>query len=132
VDAPGAAEVVKAAQGRAECLLSYHNLETTPPWDELKAVVARQLAAGADICKVVTTARTLEDGLTVLRLIGEFPQARVVAFTMGKAGRLSRVLCPLAGGYFTFAALAAGKESAAGQLTAGELRAIYDMIGKNG
>jgi 3-dehydroquinate dehydratase len=45
------------------------------------------------------------------------------------AGQISRVLCPLAGGYFTYASVAAGKESAEGQITAGELRKIYGMLG---
>lgn len=129
---PGVAEIVKKVKGRAECLLSYHNLENTPPLKELKEIVSRQLAAGADICKVVTTALAMEDGLTVLRLIREFPQARVIAFAMGDLGQVSRVLCPLAGGWFTFASLAPGRESAAGQLTAAQLREYYDMMENDG
>ena len=42
----------------------------------LAAIVRRQMAAGADICKVVTTASTIEDNVSVLKVIGMFPAPR--------------------------------------------------------
>jgi 3-dehydroquinate dehydratase-1 len=125
---PGLAAAVKKIKGKAECLISYHNIEKTPPLKELKEIIKRQVAAGADICKVVTTARTLTDNVTILQLIKEFPGTKVVAFAMGEVGYVSRVLCPLAGGYFTYAAIAGGKESAAGQIAVVDLRKIYEMV----
>ena len=115
---------------RAECLLSFHELEGTPPLGEMKEVVRRQLEAGADICKVVTTARKAEDNLTILQLISEFSQARVVSFAMGSLGLASRVLCPLLGGDFTYASIEPGKESASGQITVRELRRIYEVMAR--
>ncbi len=122
------ANIVKLIRRRKKCLLSYHNLEKTPSFDAMKQIVQQQIKAGADICKVVTTARSFEDNTSVLRLIPEFPEAGVVAFAMGPLGTTSRVLCPLVGGDFTYASLAEGKESAPGQITVNELRAIYDMV----
>jgi 3-dehydroquinate dehydratase-1 len=124
----GVEKIVKEIKGRAECLLSYHNLEETPPLKEMREIIKHQLNAGADICKVVTTARSLADNLAVMQLIKESPEIKVVAFAMGAAGQISRVLCPLVGGYFTYASLEAGKESAEGQITAVELREIYGML----
>ena len=121
---PAVARVKK----RAKCLLSFHELEGTPPLVEMRAIVHRQLAAGADVCKVVTTAQRFEDNLTVLQLITDFPQARLVSFAMGPLGSLSRVLCPLVGGYFTYASIKEGKESASGQITIEDLRKIYEMV----
>jgi len=121
-------EVVPRIKNRAECLLSFHDEVGTPSLDKLQAIVQRQLEAGADICKVVTTARRLEDNLTVLRLISDFPKARVVSFAMGLPGSASRILCPLVGGDFIYASIEKGKESAAGQLTVEELRRIYGMM----
>ena len=112
----------------ARCLVSFHDLEKTPPLDSLKEIVKRQLAAGADICKVVTTARKFEDNLTVLRLIGEFPESKIVAFTMGPLGLISRILCPMAGGEFSYASIQEGKESAPGQITVTELSKIYELV----
>jgi len=113
---------------RAKCLLSFHELEKTPPLDMMKGIIQRQLAAGADICKVITTARWLKDNLTVLQLIAEFPKTKMVSFAMGPLGLVSRILCPLVGGDFTYASIEEGKESAPGQITARELRAIYEMM----
>ena len=121
-------ETINLVKGKAKCLVSYHNLEKTPPSGRLRAIVQRQLNAGADICKVVTTALKFGDNLSVLQLIKEFPQTRVVSFAMGDLGIVSRILCPLVGGDFAYAAIEAGRESAAGQLTAGQLRKIYGML----
>lgn len=121
-------ETVKLIKKRAKCLLSFHELEMTPPLESLKKIVQRQLDAGADICKVVTTAQRLEDNLTALQLISEFPETRVVSFAMGPLGFMSRVLCPLVGGDFVYASIEKGKESASGQITAGELRKLYKMV----
>jgi len=116
-------------QIKTKCLLSFHELKATPPLSRMKGIVQRQLEAGADICKVVTTAQSLEDNLTVLQLIAEFPKTKIVSFAMGPLGLISRVLCPLVGGDFTYASIESGKESAPGQITARELRKIYEMVG---
>ncbi len=121
-------EVVGLIKKRAQCLLSRHDLERTPSLESLKEIAQRQMDAGADICKVVTTAQKFEDNLTVLRLIPELPEARVVSFAMGPLGYISRVLCPLVGGNFTYASIGEGMESAPGQLTVKDLRNIYGMM----
>ena len=121
-------KIVPLVKKRTKCLLSFHDLERTPTLDEMKEVVRRQLRAGADIGKVVTTAHEFEDNLTVLHLISEFPGVRLVSFAMGALGSLSRVLCPLVGGDFTYASIAKGKESAQGQITVRDLVKIYKMV----
>jgi 3-dehydroquinate dehydratase type I len=126
--APDLAKVVRQGKGRAECLVSQHDLDGTPPLEKLREIVRRELAAGADICKIVTTASNMADNIIVLRLIRDFPKVKIVSFAMGEVGQLSRVLAPLAGAYFTYASLEPGRESAAGQLTIEELRTIYGMV----
>jgi 3-dehydroquinate dehydratase-1 len=127
---PGLAKVVNEIKGKAECLISYHNNKETPV-ERLHEIVRLQLAAGADICKVVTTARIFTDNVAVLHLIREFPGKKVIAFAMGMGGQLSRVLCPLVGGYFTYASIGQGKESAEGQITAEDLMKVFGML-RNG
>jgi 3-dehydroquinate dehydratase I len=129
--APGLAGVVKRVKGRAQVIVSHHNFQRTPPLARLKQVVRDELAAGADICKVVTTAHNHRDNVAVLELIAAFPEARVIAFAMGPEGQLSRVLSPLAGGYLTWASAAAGSESAPGQITAEDITNIYRTLGFN-
>ena len=127
--APGFAEVVRAVRGRARCLVSSHNFELTPPLAALKATVEKMRAAGADICKVVTAARSFGDNAVMLSLVRAFPGVDIVAFAMGEKGIVSRVLSPLAGAHFTFASAATGAESAPGQVTAAEMRALYGALG---
>ncbi len=122
-------EAMQLVNKRAKCLLSFHEMKATPPLDKMKEIVRRQLEAGADVCKVVATAQSFEDNLTILQLIAEFPKTRVVSFAMGPLGLTSRVLCPLVGGDFTYASIEKGRESAPGQMTARDLRKLYEMVG---
>jgi 3-dehydroquinate dehydratase-1 len=123
-------EKVAEIKKHSRCLISFHDINGTPDLPELETVVNRQLDEGADICKVITTANSFEDNMTVLELIKKFPGREIVAFAMGEQGKLSRVLCPLAGGSFTYASLYTGKESAPGQITASDLYKIYGMVEK--
>ena len=123
-------QVIPMIGKRAKCLLSSHDLEKTPSLDRMREMVQRQLTAGADICKMVTTAQSFDDNLTVLQLIVEFPKTKIVSFAMGPLGFTSRVLCPLVGGDFTYASTEKGKESAPGQITARELRKLYEVMAR--
>jgi len=122
-------QAIELIKKRAKCLLSFHELERTPPLNSMREIIQRQLEAGADVCKVVTTAQRFEDNLTILQIISEFPRTRIVSFAMGPLGFASRVLCPLVGGDFTYASIEKGKESAEGQMTVGDLNRIYEIIG---
>lgn len=125
---PNLAEIVPIIKRKAKCLISYHNFSNTPSYEELQKITAKQIRAGADICKVVTTAETLEDNETVLKLIKEIKDKEINAFAMGEAGLLSRVLCPLMGGAFTYASISRGAESAPGQITIRNLKNIYKVM----
>ncbi|MBN1161958.1 MAG: type I 3-dehydroquinate dehydratase [Dehalococcoidales bacterium] len=125
---PDVAKIVDEIKGIAECMVSYHDIKGTPPLDRLRQIVINELAAGAGICKIATTARKFSDNLTVLQLIAEFSETNIISFAMGEVGQLSRVLCPLIGGYLTYASVGEGRESASGQVTATELREIYRML----
>jgi 3-dehydroquinate dehydratase type I len=125
---PGIAKMVQAVKKKARCLVSHHDFNGTPSFDELKDIVRRQLAAGANISKLVTTAKSNDDNLKLLRLYREFAGHKLVAFAMGEAGVLSRVLAPLAGAEFTYASLETGKHSAPGQLTVAQLAEIYGSL----
>jgi 3-dehydroquinate dehydratase len=47
---------------------------------------------------------------------------------MGTAGKYSRIISPILGGYLTFAVLEAGQESAPGQLTVQELLSVWKIL----
>jgi 3-dehydroquinate dehydratase len=52
-----------------------------------------------------------------------------VCFAMGELGKVSRLLSPLFGGYFTFASFDRGSETATGQMTIQEMRDAYELLG---
>lgn len=120
--------IIRLIRKKATCLLSFHDFQKTPPFDTLKQIVQKELKAGADICKIVTTSQTFEDNLAVMRLYSEFPEVKMVAFTMGPQGFISRVMSPLIGAYFTYGAVKKGSESAPGQLPVSDMLQIYEMV----
>jgi 3-dehydroquinate dehydratase-1 len=129
--APDVREFIAGVKGKARVLVSDHDFEGTAGEEELAEVVERQRSLGADICKVVTTAQSTEDVVTVLRLARRFHSEGIVTFAMGSLGIASRVLAPIEGSLFTYAALVTGSEAAPGQITVDALRAIYDAMGTN-
>lgn len=121
-------EEIKASG--AKCIVSFHDAKGCPPPAELRSILKRQIANGADICKIVATATQVQDNLTVLEFTAEASkQAKVVCFCMGEQGRESRLQSPIYGALFTFASLDAGCATAPGQMTIREMRAAYDLLG---
>jgi 3-dehydroquinate dehydratase type I len=111
-------------------IVSFHDFAEPLSLPELNSVLEREIASGADVCKIVTTAKQMEDNLAVLSFTSTAcAKAKVVCFAMGELGRVSRLLSPLFGGYFTFASLERGGETAAGQMTIQEMKTAYRMLG---
>ncbi len=128
LSSPNLKNIVKLVKSKAKCLISFHQSNYMLGLNEMKHIVDRQLKSGADICKVITTAKNFDDNLTVMQLIKEFAGERIICFAMGDLGLVSRVFCPLVGGEFIYASIEQGKESASGQITVTELRRMYKFI----
>ncbi|MDD3580806.1 MAG: type I 3-dehydroquinate dehydratase [Desulfobacca sp.] len=117
-------------RGQTKIILSWHDFQGTPGTAQLQDILDEQIELGADLVKLVTLARTPEDNLRVLALIPPTNAVgqEIIAFCMGPEGKFSRVIAPLLGSYLTFATLAAGRESAPGQLTAAQVEAIWEIL----
>ena len=107
---------------------SYHDFEGTDSLPALKALVEKCRYHGADVVKLVTTAKCAEDVERVMSLYewahGE--DIELIAFCMGEAGRQSRLDCLKMGSPYTYAALAADEAAAPGQWPAEQMRsALY-------
>ena len=126
--APDLEEIVPLVKKKARCMISHHDMKRTPPRSELRRIINDELAAGADICKLVTTARAFDDNAVVLGIINEFKPADVIAFCMGPKGQVSRILSPLSGSAFSYAAVNEGETSASGQLTISQMKAIFGVL----
>src|SRR5947209_15684067 len=109
-------------RGRAQVISSYHNFEATPPMD---TVLGRLMKIPADAYKVVTTARKPSDNVRVLAAAKALPKQRLVVLAMGELGFPTRVLSPVFGGAYTYAAPMCAEGTAAGQVSARYLRHLY-------
>lgn len=111
-------------------IVSFHDTGKTLSLSELNSILEKEIASGADVCKIVTTAKRVEDNLTLLNFTSTAcSKAKTVCFAMGELGRVSRLLSPLFGGFFTFASLERGSETAAGQMTIQEMKTAYRLLG---
>ncbi len=122
-------ETAEAAQdrlhylrGRAQVIVSYHNFEATPPMD---TVMGRVMKVQADAYKVVTTARKPSDNVRVLAAAKALPKHKLIVLAMGELGFPTRVLSPVFGGIYTYAAPIFAGGTAAGQVSARSLRHLY-------
>ena len=113
----------------AECIVSFHDSNGSPSLPELNSVLDTEVSSGADVCKIVTVAKHIEDNLTLLQFTqAASAKAKIVCFAMGELGRVSRLLSPVFGGFFTFASLQRGGETASGQMTIREMRSAYELL----
>jgi 3-dehydroquinate dehydratase/shikimate dehydrogenase len=122
--AEAAAERVNQFHGRASLVISYHNYESTPPMD---SVAGRLMRIPGDAYKVVTTARKPSDNLRVLAAARAFPRNNMVVLAMGELGFPTRVLSPVFGAAYTYAAPSGSEGTAAGQVGAHQLRRLYHV-----
>jgi len=115
----------------AKPIVSFHKFNGSLGISEFNSILEREISSGADVCKIVTTAKRIEDNLTTLNFTSTASsKAKLVCFCMGELGKISRLLSPLFGGFFTFASLERGSETASGQMTIQEMKAAYELLGQ--
>ena len=114
----------------AKTIVSYHKFDGALNASAMEKVLDEEIASGASVCKIVTTAKQVEDNLPALSFVSfASSKAKLVCFCMGEHGKISRLLSPQFGAFFTFASLEQGSETATGQMSISELRAAYGLLG---
>ncbi len=97
------AELVPQARAAGKTvILSAHALEGTPGTEELLALADRGEAMGADVVKLATHARGLDDLRTLLAVTLARRAHGIATLAMGPAGPLSRLVLPAAGSLLTY------------------------------
>ncbi len=120
----------KLKQLGAKPIVSYHKFDGALSISEMGKILEQEISSGAVVCKIVTTAKKIEDNLSTLNFISTMPsRLKLICFCMGENGKISRLLSPLFGAFFTFASLEQGSETAAGQMSIQEMRSAYDLLG---
>jgi len=118
-----APEFEKLRSTGVSIMISHHDFAATK---DLDAVYERIRPFAPDFVKIVPTAKTLSDNLTLMRFLERMNESsNIIGVCMGEAGIISRVLGVRAGSAFTFAAATAGEETAPGQIAARTLVETY-------
>jgi len=116
-------EAIARLRSRAGLILSFHDFKATRGLD---ATLEKMLAVPADYYKIVTTATTLSDNVTMMKFLqAQSDKHALIGLCMGEQGIISRVLGVRAGSVFTFAAVSADQKTAPGQVSAQQLRSVY-------
>ncbi len=116
-------DAVARLRNRASLILSFHDFRATR---NLEQTLEKMLKVRADFYKIVTTATTLSDNVTMMKFLQtQSDKHALVGLCMGEQGIISRVLGVRAGSVFTFAAVSADQKTAPGQVSAQQLRSTY-------
>lgn len=116
-------------EGKCHRIVSRHDVESTPEDLEGFLEEVRELLYEGDLVKLATRARRCEDGLRMLRFLRR-TGGGLIAFCSGEEGRFTRILAPIFGSPFTYAAPAhlpgepEPERTAPGQYRAGELHGL--------
>jgi 3-dehydroquinate dehydratase / shikimate dehydrogenase len=116
-------EFQKLRESGVAVIVSYHDFKETR---NLDAILARIQPFEPEFVKIVPTAKTLMDNVTMMRFLERVnDHSTIIGLCMGDAGIISRVLGVRAGSAFTFAAATPGEETAPGQIAARTLVETY-------
>jgi 3-dehydroquinate dehydratase/shikimate dehydrogenase len=116
-------EVLARLRKSAGVIISFHDFRATR---NLEPTLEKMLKMPADFYKIVTTATTLSDNVTMMKFLQtQSDKHALIGVCMGEQGIISRVLSVRAGSVFTFGAVNADLKTAPGQVSARDLRGIY-------
>ncbi len=109
---------------KTNLLISWHDFAKTPNINYLKSL-RKKMSRFSKNVKIVTTARSMKDTLSILSLYKFQNNANLIAFAMGDYGRMSRILCTYLGSPYTYVSL--GKPIAPGQFSLDEIKSIFEL-----
>ena len=105
-------------------LVSWHNFKQTPTISILKKKLLEMKKFSNNV-KIVTMAKSINDGARVLSLYNNSKNVKLIAFSMGNLGKMSRLLCLLLGSPYTYVSL--GRPIAPGQFSLDEVKSIFTI-----
>jgi 3-dehydroquinate dehydratase/shikimate dehydrogenase len=116
-------ELQKLRDTGVALIISHHDFAATK---DLEGIYKRIVPFQPDFIKIVPTAKTLVDNVTLMRFIERMEDhSNIIGICMGDAGIISRILGVRAGSAFTFAAATVGEETGPGQIAARTLIETY-------
>ena len=122
--------IKKLEKTGAQSIVSYHKYDGALTMREMEAILQQEIASGASVCKIVGTAKAVEDNVSALNFVStNRDKAKLVCFCMGEQGKISRLLSPVFGAFFTFASLCKECETAPGQMSIEEMKFAFNLLG---
>ncbi len=116
-------ELEKLRETGVALIISHHDFAATK---DLEGIYKRIVPFEPEFIKIVPTAKSLVDNVTLMRFIERMEDhSNIIGICMGDAGIISRVLGVRAGSAFTFAAASIGEETGPGQIAARTLIETY-------
>lgn len=109
-------------QGHPRLIISSHDFAGRPA--KLFGILSRMESLPAHVNKLVWTARTIRDNLEAFEILQNRTKP-TIAFCMGEAGIISRILTKKFGGFLTFASLQDGAGTAPGQINIADMKRLY-------
>lgn len=113
-------------------IISNHDFQKTPGYDDLFARLHTMQRLGGDVLKIAVMPKNKKDVLTLLQVTADMeqraPHQAIVSMAMGTLGMLSRICGETFGSAITFASL--NGSSAPGQLPYDEMKTVLDILHK--
>lgn len=125
------AETIKIAkENGVTVVMSNHDFDKTPSFDEISERLIGMKKLGADVAKLACMPNSAKDVLTLLsateNVKSQYPDEPIITMSMGKLGAISRISGEIFGSALTFGS--AKKASAPGQLEVGTLQMILRAL----
>jgi 3-dehydroquinate dehydratase-1 len=108
-----------------ERISSWHDFKRTPGLEALRSIREEELDYGT-LAKVVTTAKSVDDNITILSLCADEP-SMTISFCMGALGTLSRVVSMRLGAPLAYVSIP-NEAVAPGQLSISTMRKLRRMV----
>ena len=105
---------------KTQILVSWHDFKKTPNLSVLNKKFKAMKKISKNV-KIVTMANSTNDAARILTLYNN-TSVRLIAFSMGKNAKFTRILCLYLGSPFTYVSL--GKAIAAGQFSLDEIKSL--------
>ena len=126
-----------AINSNVKVILSYHDFQKTPNYDEalelIKEFEDKLISINLDtitefVFKFVFTAHKFHDNLIPLKICRNFKKKnrKIISFCMGEEGIFSRIICLYTGSFLTYSFIS--QKIVSGQINIKLLREFYQII----
>lgn len=117
---------------KKQLLLSYHNQEETPSFQELQDIVHQMRSAHPAIIKIATFINNAKDIPVLATFLEQKGKSeKLIVIGMGEKGEITRALFPLMGSCIAYVASKGGNNIAPGILTEADLLKKYQALSNN-